>query len=485
MKPHQDTIPHAAKTTVTDIVRWAQELTRLHMRIATQFARPEPRRRALAFLKGILSEVSRKNGWQLAEQAGEATPYGMQRLLSQAVWDADGVRNDLRTYVLEHLGDPQAVLATDETSFPKRGKKSAGVQVQYCGSTGEVENCQVAVFLSYVTDRGHALIDRELSLPKQWTDDPERCREAGIPESIRFQTKCELAQQMVERVHQAGIPMAWVVADTVYGSNVDRRTWLEAHKYQYVLAVACDEPVGIQTPQGRRWVEVRDVEAFLLHDQDWQGLSMSEGTKGPRLFDWACVPILYQWGNDGKHWLLIRRDQADSTRKTYYFVFAQPGATLQEMVKAIGKRWPVEEDFEINKDMGLGDYQVRSFLGWYRHITLVMLAYAFLVVICAKEPCENKMSNFLQQQASHPPIEKGGSSLKLASKDKHSASNPAASLLVPQPASLTVPEVRHLLARLIWPPPSSVTPARAWSWWRRCHRGMASYYHTKRRLQAG
>ena len=238
MKHHSPTISQETKTTVTDVVRWTQELDRLHARIAPRFARPEPRRRALAFLHGILSHTSRKNGWQLAEHAREARPDGMQRLLSSAVWDTDGVRDDLRTYALEHLGNTSAIVVIDETSFPKQGKKSAGVGVQYCGTTGQVENCQVGVFLSYVTATGHTLIDRELYLPLDWTEDRERCQAAGIPESVRFQTKPELARRMLARLWEAQVPIAWVVADTVYGSNLDLRTWLEDHGYPYVLAVA-------------------------------------------------------------------------------------------------------------------------------------------------------------------------------------------------------------------------------------------------------
>jgi SRSO17 transposase len=245
MKPPSRTIPQPAKTTVSDVVQWAQELARLHARIAARFARPEPRRRALAYLQGILSSTERKNGWQLAEHAREETPYGMQRLLSRAVWDVDGVRDDLRSYVVEHLGQESAILVIDETSFPKCGKKSAGVQVQYCGTTGQTENCQVGVFLDYVTASGHSLLDRELYLPLSWIEDRQRCREAGVPDSLRFHTKCELAQQMLERIWQAQIPISWVVADTVYGSSLDLRAWLEARQCPYVLAVPCDEPVGI------------------------------------------------------------------------------------------------------------------------------------------------------------------------------------------------------------------------------------------------
>jgi SRSO17 transposase len=319
LKHHSPTISQQTKTTVTDVVRWAQELDRLHARLAARFARPEPRRRALAFLHGILSTTSRKNGWQLAEHAREARPDGMQRLLASAVWDTDGVRDDLRTYALEHLGNQSALVVIDETSFPKQGTKSAGVGVQYCGTTGQVENCQVGVFLAYVTAKGHTLIDRELYLPLDWTEDRERCQAAGIPEAVRFQTKPELARRMLARLWEAQVPIAWVVADTVYGGNLDLRTWLETHQYPYVLAVPGNEPVGILTRDGqRRRVEVWEVEALLLGAQDWQRLSLSEGTKGPRLFDWAYVPILHQWEDDGRHWLLIRRSLTDPNEKAYY-----------------------------------------------------------------------------------------------------------------------------------------------------------------------
>jgi SRSO17 transposase len=253
VKHHQHTTPIEANTTPTQVVQWAQALTHLHARIAPRFARPEPRYRALKYLQGILSSIERKNGWQLAEHAREARPDGMQRLLSQAVWDTDGVRDDLRSYALSQLGHESAILAVDETSFPKQGKHSAGVGVQYCGTTGRVENCQVGVFLSYVTAKGYTLIDRELYLPLDWCEDPNRCRAVGIPDDrLRFQTKPELAQKMIERIFQAQIPISWVVADTVYGGNLDLRRWLEAHGYPYVMAVACNEPVGFQTPTGRR-----------------------------------------------------------------------------------------------------------------------------------------------------------------------------------------------------------------------------------------
>jgi SRSO17 transposase len=453
MKQPQQITPKGAKTTFVDVWKWGQELERLHARIAARFARPEPRRRALAYLKGIVSSVERKNGWQLAEHAGEARPDGMQRLLNSAAWDADLVRDDLRTYVLEQLGDPHAVLVIDETSFRKRGKKSAGVAKQHCGTTGQVENCQVGVFLSYVSRLGHTLLDRELYLPLRWIKDRKRCQEAGIPKELRFQTKCELARLMIERLWNAQIPFSWVVADTVYGGNLDLRTWLEAHHYSYVLAVACTEAVEIQTSEGRKRMTVAQAEALSFHADDWQQISMSHGTKGPRLFDWAVMPMLHRCEDDGQHFLLVRRPLDDPQDKTYYFVFAPEGTTLAEMVKAIGQRWKIEECFETGKEMGLSDYEVRCYQGWYRHVTLVMLVQACLAGICAAA----------RMLTTEPMTAQGTCPL----------------------FPLTIPEVRHLLAQLLWPSPRRATLLLAWSWWRRCHQSRASFFHTKHRCAAG
>ena len=385
MKQSQHTTSSELKTTAKDVVRWALELRHLHARIAPFFARPEPRHRSLLYLQGILSDVARKNGWQLAEQAGETRPDGMQRLLTNAVWDEGRVRDELCKYVLEQLGDPHAIVAIDETSFPKRGDKSAGVAQQYCGSSKQVENCQVGVFLSYISPLGHTLLDRELYLPRHWLEDRPRCQEAGIPETVRFQTKCELARQMMERLHQAQVPIDWVVADTVYGNNLDLRTWLEDQGYCYVLAVANTEPIGIMTPEGPKLLTVKEAEQRLVSPQDWQRLSVRTGTKGPLFFDWACLPILHRWQDDNRHWLLIRRLLSDPSEKTYYLVFGPLGTTLEVMVRAIGARWCIEEEFENGKDIGLDHYEVRSFVGWLRHMTLVMLVLAMLTVVCAKE----------------------------------------------------------------------------------------------------
>src|SRR6266566_333951 len=249
MKHSQDNTPPAGLTTLSQVIGWRESLLQLHARLATHFARSEPFQRALRFVQGILSSVERKNGWQLAEQAREATPYGMQRLLSQAVWDADGVRDELRAFVLQHLGSSPLTVVIDESGFLKRGQHSAGVGRQHYGPTGDVRNCQVGVFLSLVSGTGHTLIDRELYLPADWTNDPARCRHAGIPEGVPFRTKPQLALLMLARLLHAQVPIAWVVADSVYGSNPELRAWLESRQLPYVMAVACDEPVVVELSQ--------------------------------------------------------------------------------------------------------------------------------------------------------------------------------------------------------------------------------------------
>lgn len=456
MKPQHHTTSDEIRPSLKEIAGWSLQLQQLHRRIAPRFARPEPRRRALLYLQGILSEIPRKNSWQVAEHARQAQPYGMQRLLSSAVWDVDGVRDDLRAYVLEQLGTADATAVLDESGFPKRGKKSAGVKKQYCGVTGRVENCQVGVFLTYVTPRGHALIDRDLYLPQDWLNDRQRCQEAGIADTVQFRPKWELALHMLERAREAGLPFRWVVADTVYGQAVDLRTWLEKYGYAYVLGVPCHEAVCAHSSNGYLLAEAREIDVTLIKEQDWHRLSMSQGIKGPRLFDWALLPLVHQGVVTGCHWLLIRRCIDDPHEKAYYLVFAPPATMLQEMVRAIGKRWHIEEDLQATKDLGLDQYEVRSFIGWYRHITLVLLAYAFLVGIHVHDK-SHLPTNAPPQQAELPQS------------------------LLP----LTTSEVRHLLARLLFPLPSHATLVQAWSQWRRQHQYWASYYHSQQRLKAG
>ena len=377
MKSSQLTISCLAATTLAQVTGWSEQLTQLHQRIAPRFARAEPRQRALAFLHGLLSTLERKTSWQLAEHARETTPYGMQRLLSRAVCDVEGLRDDVRSYALERLGTQNAILALDETSFPKQGRSSAGVKPQWCGSTGQVENCQVGVFLTYSPPEGHTLIDRDLYVPADWLADRSRCRQAGIPDSLGFHTKPELAASMLIRFLQAcpDVAISWVVADTIYGGNPDLRAFLERRHLPFVLAVSCQEPVVLALPDGQaRRLETGAVPARLGSALLWQPLSMGQGSKGPRLSDWVRLPLLQHGLDDGQHWLLVRRSRDDPSLLWFFLVFAPVGTTLAAMVSAWGARWHIEEDFEAAKDLGLDHYQVRSWTGWYRHVTLGLLA---------------------------------------------------------------------------------------------------------------
>jgi SRSO17 transposase len=370
---------------------WAADLEALHARIAPRFRRAEPRRRVLAYLRGLLSPVARKHGWQLAEQAGEATPDGMQRLLAAADWDADAVRDDLRTYVVEQLGAPDGVCVVDETGFLKKGRKSAGVQRQYSGTAGRTENCQIGVFLVYASAQGHTYLDRALYLPTRWTDARERCREAGIPDAVAFQTKPHLAQTMLQRATAAGVPCAWVTADCVYGADPGLRQWLEAQPLAYVLAIRKDTYLAVAHATGV-WREGVATLAARLPADGWQRLSAGAGSKGPRWYDWALLPLAEPAPPDWALWLLVRRSLADPTQLAYYRVCAPAAMSVAAIVTVAGTRWTVEECLETGKgEVGLDQYEVRKWVSWYRHITLAMLAHAYLTVVRAhanREPAK-------------------------------------------------------------------------------------------------
>src|SRR5918992_1607874 len=311
------------------IQEWSKELEDLHGRIAHRFARPEPRRRALSYLKGLTGALERKNGWQLAEQAGEATPDGFQRLLNAADWDAGLVRDDLRDYALEHFGAEDAVLIVDETGFLKKGNKSVGVQRQYSGTAGRTENCQIGVFLCYASKKGAAFIDRALYLPKQWAKDAERRAEAGVPEEVGFATKPELARRMLERALDASVPAGWVTGDTIYGSDRRLRMFLEGRGQPFVLAVRSAEPLWTETELGPGQVRADRIA-----------------------------------------------ERATPKETT----------TLEKVVRVAGTRWQIESCFESAKDQfGLAEYEVRKWDAWHRHATLALLAHAFVSVVRSKE----------------------------------------------------------------------------------------------------
>jgi SRSO17 transposase len=317
----------AEDVTVAEVVGWAVGLDEVLERIGPRFARAEPRARAGVYVRGLLSPVERKNGWTLAERAGDATPDAMQRLLNHAGWDADAVRDDLRDYVVEHLGDDAAVLVVDETGVLKKGSKSAGVGRQYSGTAGRIENCQIGVFLAYAAPAGRTFIDRELYLPRGWIADRDRCAEAGIGVEVPFRTKPELALAMLTRALDAGVPAGWVTGDEIYGQNAGLRLALEERGLPYVLAV----PIR----------------------------PLSE---------------------PGRYWLLVRRRLTDG-ELAHYLCFCPPPTPLEELVAVAGRRWAIEESFQAAKgEVGLDHYQVRRYDAWYRHITLACWAHAFLTV---------------------------------------------------------------------------------------------------------
>jgi SRSO17 transposase len=351
----------------------------IERRLAPYFERVEPRQRAIAYLQGLLSPVERKNSWQLAEVNGDATPYGLQHLLRRALWDADAVRDVLHRYVVEHLGEPDAVLVVDETGFLKKGRHSAGVARQYSGTAGRIENCQIGVFVAYASGHGQVLLDRELYLPKEWTKEPARCRQAGIPEGRPFATKPQLARQMLARAFAAGIPVRWVTGDSVYGDDRRLRMWLESCPQAYVLAVSGKEYAWLDWQQ-------RQVKTILaaLSEEGWTRLSAGNGSKGPRWYDWRWLPLADPMEVNWRRWLLVRRSISEPAELRAYVVFAPQNTMLADVARVAGTRWAVESCFEAAKgEVGLDHYEVRSWTGWYRHITLAMWALALLTVLRA------------------------------------------------------------------------------------------------------
>jgi len=360
---------------------WTGHLAEIERRLGRHFTRSEAHQRALAYLQGLLSQAERKNSWQLAEVMGEATPYGFQNLLGRASWMADAVRDELQSYVIDYLADAEAILVVDETGFLKKGQGSVGVARQYSGTAGRIENCQIGVFLSYIGKQGQTLIDRELYLPRSWTDDPARLQKAGVPPDRGFATKPVLAQQMLARAFAAGMPAAWVTADSIYGDDPRLRLWLEEQQQPYVLAVSGKTHVWI----GMRQYSIKKLLA-TLPDEGWSRLSAGDGTKGPRWYEWYQIPVNSLLQDGWGRWVLVRRNLADATDMRAFLVFAPETSVLSELVKVAGYRWAIEVSLEAAKgEVGLDEYEVRSWSGWYRHITLSLWAHALLVVLRAYE----------------------------------------------------------------------------------------------------
>ncbi|MEU8110449.1 IS701 family transposase [Nonomuraea muscovyensis] len=405
-------------------------------RIAGRFGRIEPRRAATAYARGLLADIDRKNRWNLAEHAGLAGPQALQRLLRTARWDADQVRDDVRAFVVDRLG-PGGVLIVDETGFVKKGAGSAGVQRQYTGTAGRIENSQVGVFLAYATPAGRALLDRRLYLPERtWLADPDRCQATGVPHEIGFATKPALGTAMVLAALKAGVQAAWVTGDEVYGQDPRLRAALEEHRMGYVLAIAGNRRFELEG------VRVSAAEiATRVADRHWHRYRAGQGAKGPRWYAWAWARI-DEGEAQGYRWLLIRRNLTTG-ELAFYRCYAPTRQPLMALVKIAGIRWAVEESFQAAKgQVGLDHYQVRTWTAWHRHMTLAMLALAVLTAIAAAQPPSGQ---------DHIP--------------------------------LTMPEIRRLLAVLVLTPHSSVTDVLRWSYWRRCHQATAQRCHYQRRSE--
>lgn len=367
----------SGRPTAAQVSAWAEEIETVGARIGGRFARSEPRQRAIGYVRGLLSGTERKNGWQLAEHLGDPTPDGVQHLLARADWDADAIRDDLLGYVREHLGRPDGVLVVDETGFLKKGTKSCGVARQYSGTAGRIENCQIGVFLGYATKNGRALVDRALYLPKEWAADADRRDEAGVPEMVEFATKIVLARRMIDRAVTAGLRAKWVTADAVYGSDYHFRTTAEGHGLGYVVGVRADFAVWA----GFRQVRVGTLLAGIPADA-WHRLSCGDGAKGPRVYDWALSRTNSPEPDEYARWVLIRRSVSDPGEVAYFACGGPPATTLNELVRVAGARWAVEDLFELAKgDCGLDEYEVRSWTGWHRHVTLSLFALAVVAVI--------------------------------------------------------------------------------------------------------
>jgi len=434
--------------TTVDVTDWKHRFAVLMATLGSLFVRPEPRSTACAYVRGLLSAVERKNSWWLAEAAGHASPRAMQRLLTTARWDADTARDLVRSQVVDHLG-PGGVLIFDETGFLKKGTHSVGVQRQYSGTAGRIENSQLAVFATYATDRGRGLIDRRLYLPKSWCEDSERRAAAGVPAEA-FETKPQLATDMLAAAIAANVPFSWVTADEAYGGNPAFRADLRDRGISYVLAVACN--TRVRTALGTRRV---DRIVASLPPTCWQTYSAGNGSKGPRNYDWAWVTLAEA---SPDRWLLVRRNPTTG-ELAFYLAWSPTRQPLRTLVRVAATRWAVEETFQAGKSqVGLDHYQVRGWTAWHRHTTLCMLALAFLITVVATDTTAGSHSH-----SSDP-------------------AGPRPFLPDPRvPIRLTVAEARHLFATLLIPPVRDALHILQWSTWRRLHQAAARAYHYKRR----
>ncbi|MCG3040614.1 IS701 family transposase [Streptomyces sp. S1A] len=401
---------------------WSAELEEVLVRVGHRFGRVDLRRQMRAYVNGLLGLVGRKNSWQLAEYVGHRTPAGLQNLLNRARWSPDEVRDDLQEYVAQKLGEPGGVLIIDDTGFLKKGTVSAGVQRQYSGTAGRTENCQIGVFAAYASQRGRALVDRELYLPKSWTADRDRCGAAKIPEDRDFATKGDLAKVMIQRALASPLPIAWVTADSAYGQEWRLRRMLEEAGVGYVLAVPKSQPVPAL---GRI-----DLVTAQAPDEAWERHSCGEGAKGPRVYDWAAAKLLAVYDFDGDQpthdrWVLARRSLARPEEIAYYLAYAPVGTEVSELARVAGSRWAIEECFQAAKnECGLDQYEVRRYPGWYRHITLAMLARAFLAAMSATATTARGAAETVPVPLRPSPWQKSGGSWQFTVPHRHTGGKP-------------------------------------------------------------
>lgn len=370
------------------LVGWDADLRARTAEIAEPlFHRPEPKATFVDFVRGLLSDVPRKNSWQIAEYLGYESPSPLEWLLNGAVWDVDELRDVIRNYVVEHLGSPRGILIADDTQVIKKGRSSVGVSHQHSGLTGQIENCQVMPMLTYAGEHGHTFIDRRLYLPESWTNDPERRRKAGIPRNQDFKTKPELVTQMLQDALDAHVPFAWFAADSGYGRDPRLREFLHSNAIPYVMAVPVDLPLvdpltGPSRPD--------QTKSRYLREAHYERRSCGQGSKGERLYDWAAVTVTVKGQKPAQefaHTLLVRRSINRPKDIEYFLAHAPEGTPTPEIIAVAGERWKIEDCNEETKDsLGLDQYQVRKWTPWHRHVTICMLAHAFLAVQAAGKP---------------------------------------------------------------------------------------------------
>lgn len=360
-----------------DLDQWNSDLDALLARLTRMFYRTESRRHAEQYIRGLLAPLQRKNGWTIAEYVGESEPKALQRFLNLTPWNVAELLELNRDYAMEHLASEAAILVADPTGFAKKGRKSVGVQRQYSGTLGRIDNCQIATFLAYVTPgRDRVLLDRRLYLPREsWLADRDRCAEAGVPDDVSFKTRPEQVIEMIDAAVAAKVPFAWFSADEEFGQNPGLRDHLHIAGIGYVMAV----------PKNTTFIDPADHEVQLsrraatLHHTTWQRRACGIGTKGHRVYDWALLASA-----DPDHQYMIRKS-IDDGELAYYHCYNPRHAGFGELVNVAGARWPIEECFGSGKnEVGLDEYQVRKYDAWHRHITLAMLAHTFLAITAHK-----------------------------------------------------------------------------------------------------